>query len=665
VRALAADLLHPANPLLALPGSTSPRFTPYTILWALFMKGTGLGVFTVMGFAAVTNFLIFVTGLWRLLTRRFESRALPLYALVALLVLWGRGYAQATAYHLEFLLATFCYNGIFTLGVCLHALADAQRYLAHGSRGAYARHAALMVLAFLAHPITALFGFTATACLAIADRRWRRGARLAAVPALALAAALAWPYFDYWAVLTRGSTEPWFEMPLYRRQGTALGVALFGVPLLVGFALQRRHLFVFYGALACFAIYALSGVLGIRIGGRFLIFTAFFLHLAIALFLEAHDLFGRGGWRAPARVAASAAILLVLFVPAGIRRVAGMRVQLDRVAHPPAGRYFFLQRHLGAGDVVLADPVTSYILPAIAGARAVAQAKGNPLIHTEVERRRADALRFLYEKIPTHARAALLARYGVTHILLEDSRRPAPSLVAHLPLLGVRVASRGGVTLYHVRTATPHRRLPGVEASDTLARSRGSRPAPAAILAGDAMRIRGVNHLALMTRDLDATVRFYSDVLGLELVKACQTFDVPVIRSKGKLIHDGGDLKSPRHYFFDLGDGSLLAFFDGGKDAKIPEGFVRIPGAFHHLSLDLEDEAALLAARREIEARGIAVSDVVDHEFCKSIYLTDPDGRNLELSYTVRRVGGLADLDDPEPIPALDEIRAKLAGEAS
>lgn len=175
------------------------------------------------------------------------------------------------------------------------------------------------------------------------------------------------------------------------------------------------------------------------------------------------------------------------------------------------------------------------------------------------------------------------------------------------------------------------------------------------------MKIRRVHHLALMTSDLDRIVRFYAEVLGLELVKAFRTGDLPRASTPSGLVHDGGDLKEPRHYFFDLGDGSLLAFFDGGREDAVPPGFVKIPGAFHHLSFEVDDEPALLAARAELKARGLAVSPVVDHEFCKSIYFLDPDGRNLELSYTARRVGGLDDLEDEEPIPALVEIRERMA----
>lgn len=178
------------------------------------------------------------------------------------------------------------------------------------------------------------------------------------------------------------------------------------------------------------------------------------------------------------------------------------------------------------------------------------------------------------------------------------------------------------------------------------------------------MNVSGLNHLALMSRDLEATVRFYVEVIGLPLVKAYRTGDVPLWEHNGNVLHDGGNLVAPRHYFLDLGDGSLLAFFDPGEGATLPEDFVTVPGAFHHLSLNVADEDALMTARAELKAMGVPVSGVVDHEFCKSIYLRDPDGRNLELSCFTRRVGGADDLHDPDPLPIMNEQLAKLTGQS-
>ncbi len=162
-------------------------------------------------------------------------------------------------------------------------------------------------------------------------------------------------------------------------------------------------------------------------------------------------------------------------------------------------------------------------------------------------------------------------------------------------------------------------------------------------------RWRGVNHLALITADMDATVRFYHGVLGAELVA---TIGAPGFR----------------HYFFEIGPGNTVAFFEyaGAK----PEPFAKPAGVpdpralqFDHLSLDLADEGALEALQARLKAHGCEVTDVVDHGFIRSIYFTDNNGIALEASWWVHdATAGEADytdqglFGDPDPVAAVREL---------
>ncbi|HEX6419681.1 MAG TPA: VOC family protein [Acidimicrobiales bacterium] len=162
-------------------------------------------------------------------------------------------------------------------------------------------------------------------------------------------------------------------------------------------------------------------------------------------------------------------------------------------------------------------------------------------------------------------------------------------------------------------------------------------------------RWRGVNHLALITGDMDATVRFYHRVLGARLVATIGTPDF-------------------RHYFFEIGPGHTVAFFEyaGHRPAAFakPAG-VPDPRAvqFDHLSLDVADEAALEGLRARLQAFGCEVTDVIDHGFVRSIYFTDPNGIALEASWWVRDAtahaadhGDAALFGDPDPLPSVREI---------
>jgi catechol 2,3-dioxygenase-like lactoylglutathione lyase family enzyme len=163
-------------------------------------------------------------------------------------------------------------------------------------------------------------------------------------------------------------------------------------------------------------------------------------------------------------------------------------------------------------------------------------------------------------------------------------------------------------------------------------------------------RWRGINHLALVTDDMDATVRFYQGVLGARLVA---TIGTPQFR----------------HYFFEFGPECTVAFFEYtdvslekfAKPAGIPD-----PRAvqFDHLSFNLTDEDALLALRHRLKAAGCEITDVVDHGFIRSVYFTDPNGIALEAScWTLDATGRPADygdeklFSDPDPVPAVTELR--------
>ena len=163
-------------------------------------------------------------------------------------------------------------------------------------------------------------------------------------------------------------------------------------------------------------------------------------------------------------------------------------------------------------------------------------------------------------------------------------------------------------------------------------------------------RWRGINHLALVTPDMDTTVRFYDGVLGARLVATIGTPEF-------------------RHYFFEFGAGNTVAFFEYtglevdsfAKPAGIPDG--RAP-QFDHLAFNLPDEDALLSLRSRLKEAGCEVTDVVDHGFIRSIYFTDPSGIALEASWWVLDATGRpADFGDerlfadPDPVASVNEIR--------
>ena len=158
---------------------------------------------------------------------------------------------------------------------------------------------------------------------------------------------------------------------------------------------------------------------------------------------------------------------------------------------------------------------------------------------------------------------------------------------------------------------------------------------------------RGVNHLALITPDMDETVRFYHGVLGMRLVATLMAGPM-------------------RHYFFEIAPGNTVAFFEwtgSGTFAK-PAGW-RVPDTlqFDHLSFNLPDHAALLALQDRLRRAGVGVTEEIDHGFIHSIYFTDNNGIALEASYWLNDATAADDADrgafhDPDPVAAVRELSA-------
>jgi catechol 2,3-dioxygenase-like lactoylglutathione lyase family enzyme len=166
------------------------------------------------------------------------------------------------------------------------------------------------------------------------------------------------------------------------------------------------------------------------------------------------------------------------------------------------------------------------------------------------------------------------------------------------------------------------------------------------------IRWRGINHLALVTHDMDATVRFYHGVLGARLIATI-----------------GND--SFRHYFFEIGEQNTVAYFEyRGSDSEPFAKAAGIPDKrapqFDHVSFNVADEEALLALRSRLKAAHCEVTDVVDHGFIHSVYFTDPSGIALEASCWVvdgtSRDSDYADdrfFSDPTPVLAVTELSTR------
>jgi catechol 2,3-dioxygenase-like lactoylglutathione lyase family enzyme len=136
---------------------------------------------------------------------------------------------------------------------------------------------------------------------------------------------------------------------------------------------------------------------------------------------------------------------------------------------------------------------------------------------------------------------------------------------------------------------------------------------------------RGVHHLALICSDIERTIEFYTQVLGFPLVSLFQN----------------RDLASSTHFFFDIGHGNLLAFFDFPEHPMPPTR--ESVGGMHHVAISVPPEK-FEAIRGRLAERGIA--NLGPAHVTHSVYFHDPDGALVEiLREPLRTIGG-HDLDE-------------------
>lgn len=134
------------------------------------------------------------------------------------------------------------------------------------------------------------------------------------------------------------------------------------------------------------------------------------------------------------------------------------------------------------------------------------------------------------------------------------------------------------------------------------------------------MDIQRLNHVAYRCRDAKETAEFYRDVLGLKLAHVIVQDRVPSTQ----------ELAPHCHLFFEMGDGSWVAFFDVAAEGSVEQE--TNPDWAQHLALEVPSVEVLDEKLAALRGNGIDVLGPVDHGFIRSIYFFDPSGHRLELA---------------------------------
>ena len=160
-----------------------------------------------------------------------------------------------------------------------------------------------------------------------------------------------------------------------------------------------------------------------------------------------------------------------------------------------------------------------------------------------------------------------------------------------------------------------------------------------------------LHHTAYVTRDQEKTRQFYEDVLGFPLMATwCESDEL------------FGKVRTYVHTFYGIGDGGALAFFQFADPADQQEFGPKMPATpFHHIALAV-DEKTQQALEERIAKAGIKPPDtfVLEHGYCRSVYVNDPNGLILEFTLDhpdVEKIGRARRAD------AHSELKRWLAGD--
>jgi glyoxylase I family protein len=160
-----------------------------------------------------------------------------------------------------------------------------------------------------------------------------------------------------------------------------------------------------------------------------------------------------------------------------------------------------------------------------------------------------------------------------------------------------------------------------------------------------------LHHTAYVTRDLEGTRKFYEDLIGLPLVATwCEVDEL------------FGAERVYCHLFFQLADGGALAFFKFAKKEDEELFGPRMPESpFHHIALNVDKET-----QQGIEQRLLAAGYkeprmyVLEHGYCRSVYVTDPNGLILEFTLDHPKV---KEINETRRMNAHAELKRWMGGD--
>ena len=145
----------------------------------------------------------------------------------------------------------------------------------------------------------------------------------------------------------------------------------------------------------------------------------------------------------------------------------------------------------------------------------------------------------------------------------------------------------------------------------------------------------GIDHVAVNTNDMEATLQFYCGILGMKLARTSRTGD------------------GRRHYNVEIGGGNAFAFFDGADNPPHTTD-----QHLNHFALTVATSGEFDESYQRLQDHGVEVTEIIEREYGKTFYFHDPNGIRLQIE--LQTSGWREDLyGDPDPVPAVQQFSGR------
>ena len=434
---LRRDFFTPQDPMVDVPGRGNPYFSPYMVFWAAIGLITQLGTFTLLKISSFINLAVLLIGIGLFTRSQSRRPAAAVWALAALLVLWGLTFQYWSGFvTLPTLVVGTAYPSTFAVGLALIVWAQVLALLRGPDGGEYwwTRWLLIAVLAWLillTHQFTALGAAIACLFFLIDERRRVTRQKLLGAGLVVLVVtvlALAWPWFS---VFTSGSGADVFNElheQLYEDWPARYGLLLVtGLPVMIHRLRRNRTDPLALTALVCTAVTIIGSASGQYFLSRALPTAAIMVQIAVGVVIASWlGNLAVDRWR---RLWAAVCVLALVLGGLGQSGVINLLAPgrypeaLDERfdSRTPSGKETWLVGTLQPGDVVMTQTWDVMVMIPAFGYSTVRPAWPDPFLRHRAEARKHDTETFFDPDSSDAQRRTIAERYDIDWVLVDST----------------------------------------------------------------------------------------------------------------------------------------------------------------------------------------------------------------------------------------------------